>query len=312
MHPVVHRTAVPSEGRSKSAFTLIELLVVIAIIAILAAILFPVFAQARSKARQVAGLSNAKQMGTAIMLYIQDYDEVFPRAGWDCLAGFEATNACGTTNWQNVTWPYYKNTGIVASPGDASNSTLSGIAEAPDGQFSLLYNDLLAHSVATASDGTGDWLNQQDQKAVGLSQAAVNAPADCVLFAEGSGGWAKGGYPGWNNPVPSGATPPTAIDDTMSKWYREQTISGGQTFLLSGKSYGSWGQVIAGAGFYNEGGNVGFADGHAKFVKYKDANGEPTLRCTLPWRRHLDPQQRGADRSTCGTVGAKQLLGDWD
>src|ERR671934_1073768 len=62
----------------RSGFTLIELLVVIAIIAILAAILFPVFAQAREKARQAGCLSNLKQIGTATMLYVQDYDETYP------------------------------------------------------------------------------------------------------------------------------------------------------------------------------------------------------------------------------------------
>jgi prepilin-type N-terminal cleavage/methylation domain-containing protein len=64
----------------RRGFTLIELLVVIAIIAILAAILFPVFAQAREKARQTQCMNNLKQMATASMTYIQDYDERFPMA----------------------------------------------------------------------------------------------------------------------------------------------------------------------------------------------------------------------------------------
>ena len=63
----------------RTAFTLIELLVVIAIIAILAAILFPVFAQAREKARSIACLSNGRQIGTALYMYIQDYDEKYPQ-----------------------------------------------------------------------------------------------------------------------------------------------------------------------------------------------------------------------------------------
>src|SRR5215470_16151965 len=75
------RREVPMRLRSRWAgFTLIELLVVIAIIAILAAILFPVFAQARDKARAAGCLSNTKQIGTAVNMYIQDYDETFPFA----------------------------------------------------------------------------------------------------------------------------------------------------------------------------------------------------------------------------------------
>ncbi len=78
--------------RTRCAFTLIELLVVIAIIAILAAILFPVFAKAREKARQSSCLSNEKQIGTATLMYCQDYDETYPFWGW--------TSA--------VAWPYGK------------------------------------------------------------------------------------------------------------------------------------------------------------------------------------------------------------
>ena len=66
----------------RKGFTLIELLVVIAIIAILAAILFPVFAQAREKARQTTCLSNGKQIGLATMMYVNDYDEMFPMQQW--------------------------------------------------------------------------------------------------------------------------------------------------------------------------------------------------------------------------------------
>src|SRR5687768_18600195 len=68
------------------AFTLIELLVVIAIIAILAAILFPVFAQARDKARSASCLSNLRQVGMGLYMYVQDYDETYPRND-ECLSG---------------------------------------------------------------------------------------------------------------------------------------------------------------------------------------------------------------------------------
>src|SRR5207244_3759099 len=98
----------------KQGFTLIELLVVIAIIAILAAILFPVFAQARKQAYKAVGTSNAKQASLAILMYVQDYDEKMPRAGWGCDAGggqlaAGQENSCGATEWQNVTGPYTKN-----------------------------------------------------------------------------------------------------------------------------------------------------------------------------------------------------------
>ncbi len=84
----------------RRAFTLVELLVVIAIIAILAAILFPVFARAREQARKSSCLSNLKQMGLATKMYVQDYDETLPRYS-------VATSP--TAYWPNLIDPYVKN-----------------------------------------------------------------------------------------------------------------------------------------------------------------------------------------------------------
>jgi prepilin-type N-terminal cleavage/methylation domain-containing protein len=90
------------------AFTLIELLVVIAIISILAAILFPVFAQAREAARKTQCASNVRQMGLAITMYAQDYDEVLP-AGSRAQSCRSADGTIGTARWMNQIYPYTKN-----------------------------------------------------------------------------------------------------------------------------------------------------------------------------------------------------------
>jgi prepilin-type N-terminal cleavage/methylation domain-containing protein/prepilin-type processing-associated H-X9-DG protein len=89
--------------QKKSGFTLIELLVVIAIIAILAAILFPVFAQAREKARAISCLSNTKQAGLALAMYVQDYDETTPKLGHG-------------TEWWTQIYPYVKNGQVFLCP----------------------------------------------------------------------------------------------------------------------------------------------------------------------------------------------------
>ncbi len=100
-------------NRKSTGFTLIELLVVIAIIAILAAILFPVFAQAREKARAISCLSNLKQSALATLMYVEDYDETFPTSIY--LATDGSGNPCTATFYTEVA-PYMKNANIMQCP----------------------------------------------------------------------------------------------------------------------------------------------------------------------------------------------------
>lgn len=102
----------------KRAFTLIELLVVIAIIAILAAILFPVFAQAKAASKKTASLSNVKQIGTAFHIYVQDYDDMTPSL-WGGVPGgtcsLTNTSGCAQEWWYGL-FPYFKSIDLIYSP----------------------------------------------------------------------------------------------------------------------------------------------------------------------------------------------------
>ncbi|MCE5238514.1 DUF1559 domain-containing protein [bacterium] len=111
----------------RKGFTLIELLVVIAIIAILAAILFPVFAKAREKARQASCLSNARQMGIGLVAYIQDYDEAHPGCYIGVWTGafWSTSNPGGNRRWFQVVEPYIKNSQIWKCP--SSNSAAGAL-----------------------------------------------------------------------------------------------------------------------------------------------------------------------------------------
>jgi prepilin-type N-terminal cleavage/methylation domain-containing protein/prepilin-type processing-associated H-X9-DG protein len=121
-------------------FTLIELLVVIAIIAILAAILFPVFARAREEARKSACLSNVKQIGLACHMYAQDFDEYFPVDSYAC--NFEDSAGNSRLRFINQVMPYMKNFNILYCP-SARGVGISHITDTPDnrvkGNFSYYY-----------------------------------------------------------------------------------------------------------------------------------------------------------------------------
>src|SRR5579883_1725894 len=113
--------------RRSNGFTLIELLVVIAIIAILAAILFPVFAKAREAARKTSCESNLKQVGTAFRMYAQDFDETLPNNNFDsannaatCVDETYRTAYRGTVC--NALQPYVKNTALFTCPSDTQKA----------------------------------------------------------------------------------------------------------------------------------------------------------------------------------------------
>ncbi|HLV80851.1 MAG TPA: prepilin-type N-terminal cleavage/methylation domain-containing protein [Chthonomonadaceae bacterium] len=314
-------------SKPRAGFTLIELLVVIAIIAILAAILFPVFAQARGKARQITGTSNIKQASLSILMYSQDYDEKFPRTGFGGICHGQTgddgsippgeCNQYGTWDWQNTTAPYVKNTGLYTSPGDASQETIGWWTDFvnPDGEFSLLMNDLLAHPAPTGTDG---YANEKAQQvwSDGTSQAAVNAPTDCILLAEGHGGWNKGA--GLPDPYPDAAgvienpIPPDSQANMEDKWHKEQSISGNCTFMMTGVAYDKTiPPIFSGLPVYFGGNNFAFVDGHAKWVRTANSDGRPTMCSTLPWVKTMDPQQRGVEDTGSYCGNNNPLPGGW-
>jgi prepilin-type N-terminal cleavage/methylation domain-containing protein len=106
-------------GSIRTGFTLIELLVVIAIIAILAAILFPVFARAREAARKTACVSNVRQLGTSMMMYVSDYDGSYPpRMPAPPAPGGIPCKPCRTVDWRVYAMPYVKNDKLFVCPSD--------------------------------------------------------------------------------------------------------------------------------------------------------------------------------------------------
>lgn len=165
-------------GKEKNnGFTLIELLVVIAIIALLAAILFPVFARARENARKSSCSNNMKQIGLGILQYTQDYDEVFPRRAY--------AYPSGEVRWQQVIMPYVKSVQLFRCPSNTqgTNNTIGALEGYPAIPRSYAYN---------CRYGDGD-------ASLTPSQADVQKPGQKILVAEiALTNWSDYGAPWWN------------------------------------------------------------------------------------------------------------------
>jgi prepilin-type N-terminal cleavage/methylation domain-containing protein/prepilin-type processing-associated H-X9-DG protein len=226
--------------RTRAAFTLIELLVVIAIIAILAAILFPVFAQAREKARQAACLSNLKQIGLALNMYLQDHDEGFPQGNY--------TVKGGLVTWRQLLEPYIK-AGVAGVETNDTAREKKSVWVCPNhaGPYPSVAGTMFAKAAAAVqqlgsqpsrSYGANGYLVYDDYYWAGggapARLAAILNPANIVFVAETAG---------------SGRDNIWGRDDTDKGWNLPE---------------------IAARGRHSGGAHFVMADGHAKWFKAPD------------------------------------------
>jgi prepilin-type N-terminal cleavage/methylation domain-containing protein len=214
----------------QSGFTLIELLVVIAIIAILAAILFPVFARARENARRASCMSNVKQMGLGVMMYVQDYDEKYPPSYISPAPGpspdGQGSSVWSTSLWvwQQLIYPYTKSSQIYRCP--SSSYTGSALFVGNYGANSLMF-PASPISMATVSSSASTYMIFDS----GYYSLGPNVSYGSVL------------HPAGQNYLPG--TGPLLPPATIIAGYTDDYNSGR----------------------HFQGVSMGFADGHAKWLK---------------------------------------------
>jgi prepilin-type N-terminal cleavage/methylation domain-containing protein/prepilin-type processing-associated H-X9-DG protein len=252
--------------RLRVAFTLIELLVVIAIIAILAAILFPVFAQARAKARQASSVSNLKQLGMAVSMYVQDW-EAYPTHS-------SPSSLSPRTRWPDYLFPYVKNEAIFRSPGAPASAFLKSFA----------------HNPAALYGGYG--YNYQylgnTRHPFAATDADIERPAETIALADTEGSSFDKGVLNAGNYV---------IDPPLPSLRGSRPTTPGDGFYGApgtAECSGLWLCRAVPAERHSEMVTVAFADGHAKAMKRKQM--DDSNRDGVPdngfWSGKADPTQR--------------------
>jgi prepilin-type N-terminal cleavage/methylation domain-containing protein/prepilin-type processing-associated H-X9-DG protein len=256
---------------TRKGFTLIELLVVIAIIAILAAILFPVFAKAREKARQTSCASNLKQLALGFAQYVQDYDERFPSG----VVG----SSIDASGWAEQIYSEVKSTGVYKCPDDSTipatssdthsnmvptsyalNSDVSGSASLA--QFIATTSTVLLFEVSGA---TGDPTNLDNSAGdLNIAGSVGNGTPDSAAAGQESGTTYDAGA--LSNldlaPVPAGVTLANSAEQTPEY---ETGYLGGLTYPAA-TAPSNYDTANSGAGLHSGGSNFAFIDSHVKWA----------------------------------------------
>ncbi|MDR3709477.1 MAG: DUF1559 domain-containing protein [Capsulimonadaceae bacterium] len=256
---------IDAKSSNRAGFTLIELLVVIAIIAILAAILFPVFATAREKARQSTCTSNLKQLGIAFTQYAQDYDEMYP------VGPLGVYNYHWGDGWAGAIYPYVKSTAVFTCPDDTST-----VAAAGETLVSYVINGHIAVPVGIDSDGAGGAISQFSAPALTVGLMEVQGQSAIITNGTEIGSkWMSGAFEQSNFLWSAGVASPSCPSGSTGSCGIGGSASGGPATLLATGYFFFWptlpaaaqAQFAAAAGRHSIGSDYLMLDGHVKWLR---------------------------------------------